>query len=66
MNYVLKVTDTVKCAYSNNGINRELLIEGGKLNLRNWSAFFFWSENILTDIIFWFTSFLGYEDVSKI
>lgn len=56
MSYVLKVTDIVKCAYSDDGINKKLLREGGKLNLRNWSAFFFWSENISTEIISWFSS----------
>lgn len=40
MSYVLKVTDIVKCAYSDDGINKKLVMEGGKLNLRNWSAFF--------------------------
>lgn len=55
MSYVLRVTDIVKCAYSNDGINKKLLMEGGKLNLRNWSAFFL-SENISTEIISWFSS----------
>lgn len=55
MSYILRVTDIVKCAYSNDGINKKLLMEGGKLNLRNWSAFFL-SENISTEIISWFST----------
>lgn len=55
MSYILRVTDIVKCAYSNDGINKKLLMEGGKLNLRKWSAFFL-SENISTEIIFWFST----------
>lgn len=48
MSYGLRVTDIVKCAYPNDGINKKLLMEGGKLNLRNWSAFFL-SGNISTE-----------------
>lgn len=41
MSCVLKVTDIVICTFSNDRINKKLLMKDGKLNLRNWSAGFF-------------------------
>lgn len=38
--YVLEVAEILRCAYSINRINKELLTEGGKLHLGDWSAFF--------------------------
>lgn len=51
MSCAFKVPDIVKCTFSNDRVNKKLLMEDGRLNLRNWSAFFLLSEKFSTEML---------------